>query len=82
MFFVHNEDRAQSVRYSFSAERKYFCRGGKNVLHLKMQLFNRFTEETQERQNRRHTGDTGDTQEIHNRRYVTGDTQKSQENNL
>jgi len=36
----------QGVRYSFSAERKYFCRGSKNVLHLKMQLFNRFTGET------------------------------------
>ena len=34
-FFVYNEYRVQSVRYSFSAERKYFCYGGKNVLHLK-----------------------------------------------
>ena len=71
MFFVHNEDLAQSVRYSFSAERKYFCRGGKNVLHFKMQLFNRFTGETEQ-----------ETQEKHYRKYVTGDTQKSQENIL
>ena len=60
-FFVYNEYRVQSVRYSFSAERKYFCRGSKNVLHFKMQLFNRFTGETEQ-----------ETQETH-RRVTIGD---------
>ena len=41
-----------------------------------------FLIDLQERQNRRHRRNTGETQETHYRRYVTGDTQKSQENIL